>query len=35
MNMENVNEKTTRKKWIDEKLKKSGWDTIIPYKVEN
>ncbi|MCL4339161.1 DEAD/DEAH box helicase family protein [Patescibacteria group bacterium] len=30
--MENVNEKATRKKWIDEKLKKSGWENIIPYK---
>lgn len=25
------NEKQTRKKWIDEKLKKSGWESIIPY----
>lgn len=30
--MEDVNEKITRKKWIDEKLKKSGWENIIPYK---
>ncbi|MDE2025266.1 MAG: DEAD/DEAH box helicase family protein, partial [Patescibacteria group bacterium] len=26
-----INELTTRKMWIDEKLKKSGWDSIIPY----
>src|SRR3989344_8951348 len=30
--MDYVNEKATRKKWIDEKLKKSGWENIIPYK---
>lgn len=29
--MDHTNEQTTRKKWIDEKLKKSGWDKIIPY----
>lgn len=29
--MENVNEKTTRKQWIDERLKKSGWTSIIPF----
>jgi type I restriction enzyme R subunit len=30
--MDNINEKVTRKKWIDEKLKKAGWENIIPYK---
>lgn len=30
--MEYIDEHTTRKKWIDDKLKKSGWETIIPYK---
>lgn len=30
--MDNINERATRKRWIDEKLKKSGWDIIIPYK---
>lgn len=29
--MDIINEQATRKKWIDEKLKKSGWDKIIPY----
>ncbi len=26
-----INEETTRKQWIDGKLKKAGWETIIPY----
>jgi type I restriction enzyme R subunit len=30
--MDIISEHTTRKKWIDEKLRKSGWDSIIPYK---
>jgi type I restriction enzyme R subunit len=30
MNM--INEETTRKKWIDDKLKKAGWDNIIRYE---
>ncbi|MCL4366717.1 DEAD/DEAH box helicase family protein [Patescibacteria group bacterium] len=30
--MEIIDEQTTRKKWIDEKLKKSGWDKIIRYE---
>ncbi len=30
--MEYVDEHATRKKWIDDKLKKSGWENIIPYK---
>jgi type I restriction enzyme R subunit len=29
--MDNISEKVTRKKWIDEKLRKSGWESIIPY----
>src|SRR5260221_9522064 len=29
--MNQFNESETRKNWIDEKLKKSGWDNIIPY----
>lgn len=30
MNM--INEETTRKKWIDDKLKKAGWDDIVRYE---
>lgn len=29
--MDNINEQTTRKQWIDERLKKSGWTSIIPF----
>lgn len=29
--MPDINEAATRKQWIDGKLKKSGWDKIIPY----
>ena len=30
--MDYIDEKTTRKRWIDEKLKMSGWEIIVPYK---
>lgn len=30
--MENIDEKTTRKRWIDGKLKQAGWDNIIRYE---
>ncbi len=30
--MDIIDEQATRKKWIDDKLKKAGWDKIIPYK---
>ena len=26
-----INEETTRKRWIDEKLRKSGWTNIVRY----
>ncbi len=32
--MEYIDEKTTRKRWIDEKLRKSGWESIVPYSDE-
>lgn len=32
MTMNIINEETTRKKWIDEKLKKSGWETLVRYE---
>ena len=30
--MDHIDEHTTRKRWIDEKLKKSGWVSIVPYR---
>src|SRR3989344_651270 len=30
--MDHIDEHTTRKRWIDEKLKKSGWVSIVPHK---
>src|SRR4030066_426716 len=30
--MDHIDEHTTRKRWIDEKLKKSGWVSIVRYK---
>lgn len=32
--MDYVNEKETRKKWIDSKLAKAGWEKVIPYTTE-